>query len=137
MMLEGKIYKGRRAGRKQDTGDPVVVEVGTFEKEKADFGTGYITKKGNWKPLQHRVLHSPTGFNWGYGGSGPADLARSILWDLLGAEPEPALYQDFKFEFVARWKATEDWEIDEPAIREWISIRNFRIMTHGDGRFEG
>lgn len=134
MMLEGKIYRGKRAGRKQDTGDPVVVEVGTFRKEKADFGTGWITKKKNWQPLRHFVLHSPTGFNWGYGGSGPADLARCILIDLLHEEPEPALYQDFKYEFVTIWNPIEDWEIDEPTIRNWIMIRNFRIKTTGTGR---
>lgn len=30
-------------------------------------------------PLPHIVKHSPDGFSWGYGGSGPADLARSLL----------------------------------------------------------
>lgn len=29
--------------------------------------------------LRHVVRHSPNGFGWGYGGSGPADLARSLL----------------------------------------------------------
>src|SRR5215469_776339 len=29
--------------------------------------------------LTHRPRHSPTGMTWGYAGSGPADLARSIL----------------------------------------------------------
>lgn len=37
-------------------------------------------------PLRHYVRHSPTGMEWGYGGSGPADLARSILIDVLGDE---------------------------------------------------
>jgi len=46
----------------------------------------------NGKPLKHQVYHSPTGFEWGYGGSGPADLARSIMWDHLGKEPSPSLY---------------------------------------------
>lgn len=35
------------------------------------------------RPLHHEVFHSPTGFEMGYGGSGPADLALSILADLL------------------------------------------------------
>lgn len=35
--------------------------------------------------LRHVVRHSPTGFAWGYAGSGPADLARSLLVDALGA----------------------------------------------------
>lgn len=29
--------------------------------------------------VPHRVRHSPTGMNWGYSGSGPADTARSLL----------------------------------------------------------
>ena len=28
--------------------------------------------------------HSPTGFAWGYGGSGPAALAHSLLTDVMG-----------------------------------------------------
>jgi hypothetical protein len=39
--------------------------------------------------LPHLVKHSPDGFSWGYGGSGPADLARSLLADHLG--PDKAL----------------------------------------------
>ena len=31
------------------------------------------------EPLPHILRHSPTGFEFGYGGSGPADLAFSIL----------------------------------------------------------
>ncbi|WP_045385694.1 DUF6166 domain-containing protein [Mycobacterium avium] len=35
-------------------------------------------------PLPHAVKHSPTGMTWGYCGSGPADLARSLLIHALG-----------------------------------------------------
>jgi hypothetical protein len=34
--------------------------------------------------LPHIKRHSPTGLEWGYAGSGPADLARSLLIDALG-----------------------------------------------------
>lgn len=63
--------------------------------------------------------HSPDGYGWGYGGSGPSDLARSIIenmlrlmehkgtlapWRDLG-EPifmdSYMLYQDFKLQFIA------------------------------------
>jgi hypothetical protein len=47
------------------------------------------------------VLHSPTGFNWGYGGSGPADLALNILSVFIGQAAAQILYQDFKREFIA------------------------------------
>jgi hypothetical protein len=34
--------------------------------------------------VRHIIRHSPAGLNWGYGGSGPADTARSLLIDALG-----------------------------------------------------
>jgi hypothetical protein len=37
-----------------------------------------------WKAVAHCNLHSPTGFEIGYGGSGPADTAASILADYFG-----------------------------------------------------
>lgn len=37
-------------------------------------------------PLVHVVRHSRPGFSWGYGGSGPHDLARLLLIAALGDE---------------------------------------------------
>jgi hypothetical protein len=50
---------------------------------------------------QRIVRHSPTGFAWGYGGSGPADLALNILSVFIGQAAAETLYQDFKWEFIA------------------------------------
>src|SRR5687767_7716662 len=36
---------------------------------------------------QAHTHHSPTGFEWGYGGSGPADLALNIAARFLPLEP--------------------------------------------------
>lgn len=36
--------------------------------------------------LRHVPKHSPTGYSWGYGGSGPADCARSLLLAAVGDE---------------------------------------------------
>jgi hypothetical protein len=46
--------------------------------------------------------HSPTGVEWGYGGSGPAQLALALVADHLG-DTEQALniYQRFKWAIVA------------------------------------
>lgn len=69
--------------------------------------------------LEHSVRHSPDGFSWGYGGSGPTELARCLLIDALGvAHPHPRLYQDFKSAFVARW--ADEWRIDAATIRMWV-----------------
>lgn len=52
--------------------------------------------------LPHLVRHSPDGFEWGYQGSGPADLARSIAGDVLDdSDPLPAVYLPVKRELVA------------------------------------
>lgn len=71
------------------------------------------------KPLRHLVRHSPDGFNWGYGGSGPSDLARSIIADALGTT-DPAIYQEFKWEFVAKWG--DSWEISMDEILAWAGV---------------
>ena len=39
---------------------------------------------------------------WGYGGSGPSDLARSILADFAGIKVADMFYQDFKWDFIAK-----------------------------------
>lgn len=47
--------------------------------------------------------HSPGGFEWGYGGSGPAQLAVAIcskLWPDLWSR----VYQDFKWMYLATMK---------------------------------
>jgi len=61
----------------------------------------------NGRPLDLRLdlrNHSPTGFDWGYGGSGPAQLALAILADHL-ADSDQALdlYQRFKWAVVAEF----------------------------------
>lgn len=49
--------------------------------------------------------HSPDGFNWGYGGSGPAQTALAICLEILPTEQAAlGLYQQFKWAFVALWK---------------------------------
>ena len=54
--------------------------------------------------------HSPTGFEWGYCGSGPAQLALGILADHYGnAERALTWYQSFKWAVIA-----------ELPHREWI-----------------
>jgi hypothetical protein len=85
-----------------------------------------VERDGQRLPLLHRVRHSPDGLNWGYGGSGPADLARSILWEHLGREPEPALYQDFTWAFVARFPHGQPWILTGREIERWLGARGDR-----------
>jgi|GEM_PF-3488676 hypothetical protein len=45
--------------------------------------------------------HSPDGFNWGYSGSGPAQLALAILMKYLPVDYALRYYQEFKFNIIA------------------------------------
>lgn len=70
-------------------------------------------------PSQKLYNHSPDGFQWGYGGSGPAQLALAILLDVTGDPETTSRYsQDFKCDFVAKWG--ENWEVTSDVILAWI-----------------
>jgi len=82
---------------------------------------------GTVEPLQFPGgvhAHSPDGFAWGYGGSGPAELARAILGDHLGREPSTHTYQDFKFAKLAKLDPKGlDWKITSDEIAAWLGGR--------------
>ena len=87
---------------------------------------GSSSVEGCGRDLDPRLdlrTHSPAGFEWGYGGSGPAQLALALAWPTLLGDDEAALgvYQRLKFRLVSRlpadgWTLTED-ELAE-ALRE-------------------
>ncbi|MCU4744660.1 DUF6166 domain-containing protein [Halobacteria archaeon AArc-m2/3/4] len=83
------VYVGlRRQGR------PVVRRVGTDDELSPD------------RSLEVRN-HSPTGFEWGYNGSGPAQLALAILLDYTDDEGVALEhYMRFKDEVVSRLECT-------------------------------
>ncbi len=91
--------------------------------------------------LPHVNFHSPTGFETGYGGSGPADLAASILarhFFIRPADAEKAyqgghmpndqtaevitLHQEFKRDFIEgqQLEPGHFFEIDDDAITAWL-----------------
>lgn len=70
-------------------------------------------------PSQRLVNHSPDGFNWGYGGSGPTQLALAILLEIYGEEFAMHNYHKFKWEVIAEMEQGKDFEIDLKKIREW------------------
>lgn len=74
---------------------------------------------GVTRKLKHLIYHSPTGLEWGYAGSGPSDLARSLLADFVGFDPRPEFYQAFKFAIVARLPE-EGWQLEASELRQAI-----------------
>ena len=65
--------------------------------------------------------HSPDGFNWGYGGSGPAQLALAIMLALTNS---PSDYQQFKWDVIAQLPEA-DFE-----IRFWKEGNRWRWCPH-------
>jgi len=64
--------------------------------------------------------HSPSGFAWGYGGSGPAQLALAILAEAAGAILSQKHYQRYKEEVVARMSKDCGWIILESDVVDWL-----------------
>jgi hypothetical protein len=79
---------------------------------------------GQGTPLDPRLdlwSHSPSGFEWNYPGSGPAQTALAILADATRDDRLAVLlHQDFKREFVARFDH-EGFELDSKAVEEWVA----------------
>ena len=95
-----------------------------FQQVQIRHGNGNITF------LKQRItLHSPTGFQWGYGGSGPADLALNMLYDYLlrthrkGAKDIALdLHQSFKWDFIAR--QGKELSVTGAEIEKWLKGAN-------------
>jgi len=100
------VYRGWRPRR----GDCVVVK---------DLGSDHKSL-----PLYLEVMnHSPTGFEWGYGGSGPSQLALAILVDRLGyARRAEAmmLHQAFKITVIAKLDRKR-WSLPSGAVDDFIA----------------
>lgn len=76
------------------------------------------------------VNHSPTGFCWGYGGSGPAQLALALLLDVTGDRDTALLnYQEFKWQVVAKWPMGSNWQLWRSAIVAWLKTRGVKLGT--------
>lgn len=67
--------------------------------------------------------HSPTGFSWGYGGSGPAQTALAILLEIFGKETALSNYQSFKSDCIATLDGDKGFFLSVDDIRKWLKGR--------------
>jgi len=77
------------------------------------------------RPLKHYVKHSPDGFEWGYGGSGPADLAYAILREIFKMDPAAEklaskYYHPFKRVIIEKLPR-DQFDLPEKRIREVLA----------------
>jgi hypothetical protein len=101
-------------------------------KVKGTFGDWYDRVEVDGRlltpSLSRRVInHSPAGFGWGYGGSGPAQLALAILLEAgLGKDEASAFHQAFKWEFIAPLPQEADFyfEVD---LGAWLARQREQV----------
>ena len=87
---------------------------------------GYVAEVTvNGRPLNPRLdlwNHSPTGFEWGYGGSGPAQLALAVLADHLADDEQAVrLHQSFKFAVIVKLPK-RDWTLTSDQIKQALQL---------------
>ena len=108
-----KVYEGTR-----DPEGEVRVTVGVVADVVGVVPTaGVVTDR---KELALRLdlrNHSPTGFEWGYGGSGPAQLALALCADALGDDARAqAVYQHYKWQHVLKFPVA-GWTMTDEQIK--------------------
>lgn len=104
-----KVYEGTRSN------DVVVVTVLKID------GAGHTVDR---KPLDLRLdlmNHSQTGFEWGYGGSGPSQLALALCADVVGDHRARAVYQHFKWQHVCKWPMA-GWRMTASQIEHDVAL---------------
>jgi Family of unknown function (DUF6166) len=87
---------------------------------------GHVAEvKVDGRPLNPRFDlwgHSPSGFEWGYGGSGSAQLALALLADHLSDDDQAVLHhQDFKRAVVAGLPYP-GWTLTSEQVEESLEI---------------
>ncbi len=101
------IYVGTRDG---DSAPLVTCEYGDGTVELLD-------------PRLDLANHSPTGFEWGYGGSGPTQLALAIVAHVAGDGHDMRNYlvSEFKVRFVQRIpRDAPSWVLSAKTVWEWV-----------------
>jgi len=78
-----------------------------------------VTVDGDSLDCRYDLLSaSPSGFEWGYGGSGPAQLAIAILAHAYDDEFAQEYHQQFKRDVVAELPE-DSWTLTKADLNEW------------------
>ena len=84
-------------------------------------------------PLRLDLIRHSTAVNWGYGGSGPAQLALAILcWEFGSEEFALRYYQRFKWDVISKIPMDQDLKIRSEEIRGWAERIGARFAVQTD-----
>jgi hypothetical protein len=83
----------------------------------------FVVGDGDRHPLPLRLdleNHSPTGFAWGYGGSGPAQLALALIAHATGDDQLAVkLHQQFKWKLINKLRG--DWSMTDAMVCDAVA----------------
>ena len=82
----------------------------------------------DWKASLALCNHSPTGIEWGYLGSGPAQLALALLLQIADEATALRFYQHFKDGVIARI-AADRWALTITDVLDWLKLSRGRTDT--------
>ena len=82
---------------------------------------------------QSVLNHSPCGYEWGYTGSGPAQLSLAILLVYLPTNIAVELHQGFKEDIISKFEIDRGWEMECSEVKDWIKKN---ITTEQAGEME-
>jgi hypothetical protein len=74
----------------------------TYRVTRSALGVVALVNGHALPPRTDLFNHSPTGFEFGYAGSGPAQLSLAILADCVGEPLALEFYQEFKWAVIAQ-----------------------------------
>jgi len=117
--------RGRECYELSRTSQPTLFCMKTYHGTRTEQGvTVVVEENGERRELDPRLdlrNHSPTLFEWGYGGSGPAQLALALAADVLrDDEKAQDLYQRLKFRMIGRLP-NEWWILPEDHVRQALT----------------
>jgi len=96
-------------------------------------GTVHVSCDG--VPLNPRydlANHSPDGFEYGYNGSGPSQLALAILANEFDDEIALRHYQAFKFNYIALLERDKDHTFDSDQLTHILMTLGFQRVVASD-----
>ena len=91
----------------------------------------WVTVNGERLPARFDLAnHSPSGFDWGHLGGGPAQLALAILADHLNDDDEALrLYQQFKNQVIGQL-SFDGWKMNTMDVDAALAQLNEDVSAH-------
>ena len=124
----------------EKTKKEVIFEMKTYQGQRLEYSAvvEVISSDGSVKnldPERSQAIKNldPDGFDWGYDGGKPAQLALAILLDVTN-DAKIALkhYKAFKDATVRHLSKT--WELSEDAVRTWLIVVDMETEVARDGK---